>query len=344
MQPYKGKPWLCVQDQLTLLKQRGLIIDDDAQAESFLLRLGYYRFSGYAYPLRQRAIGQSCPFDVTIPNPTKEQQKNLFKPRYEVYDHFAPHARFEHVAQLYVFDKKLRLLILDALERIEISIRSQIAYQLGQQDPLAYLKPEMFHHTFTDFGVKASISQHHKWLTEQARLLERSKEDFIEHHRQKGVLPVPIWVACEVWDFGTTTTLYHGLKEADQDAISIKYGLQNGRIFGKWLSLLKHLRNICAHHGRLWNRGFDAPELLPSHALGWVKYFEQYPETKTRIFLVLCICTHLLVHLSPKSHWSERVIELINNEMPDLTRFDLGLYSMGMRSEWATILEQIKNP
>jgi abortive infection bacteriophage resistance protein len=343
MQPYKGKPWLSVQDQLTLLKQRGLIIDDEVQAESFLLRLGYYRFSGYAYPLRQRAIGQSCPFDVTIPNPNKEQQKK-FKPRYEVYDHFASHARFEHVAQLYVFDKKLRLLILDALERIEIAIRSQIAYQLGQQDPLAYLKTEMFHHTFIDFGVKASISQHHKWLTEQARLLERSKEDFIKHHHDKGMLPVPIWVACEVWDFGTTTTLYHGLKETDQDAISIKYGLQNGRIFGKWLSLLKHLRNICAHHGRLWNRGFDAPELLPSHAIMWMSYFERNGETKQRIFWALCLCTHMLAYLSPKSQWSIRLIDLVNDEMPDLSSFGLGIYNMGMLPDWEVTLRAIKNP
>lgn len=343
MQPYKGKPWVSVQDQLALLKQRGLQIDDESQAESFLLRLGYYRFSGYAYPLRQRAIGQSCPFDVTTPNPTKEQQKSLFRPRYEVYDNFAPDARFEHVAQLYVFDKKLRLLILDALERIEISIRSQIAYQLGQRDPLAYLKPEMFHHRFTDFGVRKSVSDHHEWLNEQARLLSRSKEDFIEHHRQKGILPVPIWVACEVWDFGTTTTLYNGLNETDQDAISILYGVENGRIFANWLLRVKQLRNICAHHGRLWNRVFDAPELLPSHALGWIEYFEKNPETKTRIFLMLCICTHLLACLSPKSRWSERLVELMK-EMPDLSLFGLGVYNMGMKDGWQQTIEAIKNP
>ncbi|MFZ3192396.1 MAG: Abi family protein, partial [Moraxellaceae bacterium] len=263
---------------------------------------------------------------------------------YEVYDSFLPDSRFEHVAQLYVFDKKLRLLVLDALERIEISIRSQIAYQLGQQDPLAYLRSDMFHHRFTDFGVRKSVSDHHEWLTKQASLLGRSKEDFIEHHRHKNMLPVPIWVACEVWDFGTTATLYKGLKEVDQDAISIRYGLQNGRIFATWLSLLKDLRNICAHHGRLWNRSFSAPELLPSHVLGWVKHFEQKPETKTRIFLALCICTHLLAYLSPKSRWSIRLIDLINNEMPDLSHFGLGVYNMGMSPNWQDVLQQVKNP
>lgn len=343
MQQYKGKPWLSAQDQLALLKQRGLLIDDDAQAESFLLRLGYYRFSGYAYPLRQRADYQSCLFDSNNPNPTGEQKK-LFKPRHEVYDNFVPCVHFEHIAQLYVFDKKLRLIVADALERIEISIRSQIASQLGQQDPLAYLRPDMFHHKFTDCGVKGAISKHHKWVVEQARLLERSNEVFIKHHCDKGMLPVPIWVACEVWDFGTTIALYSGLKEHDQDTISNLYGIQNGRIFAKWLQIIKHLRNICAHHGRLWNREFHEPDLLPSRAIKWMSYFEKNGETKQRIFWALCLCTHMLAYLSPNSQWSIRLIDLITNEMPDLSSFGLGVYNMGMLPDWETTLKAIKNP
>lgn len=340
MQQYKGKPWLSAQGQLVLLKQRGLIIEDEAQAESFLLRLGYYRFSGYAYSFRDWQ--ESCPVDPSAPYPRKKHAS--VKINRIVHDNFMADAHFDVIAKLYVFDKKLRLLVMDALERIEVSVRSQIAYQLGQQDPLAYLRSDMFHHTFTDCCVKGAISKHHKWLVEQARLLERSNETFIKHHCDRSILPVPIWVACEVWDFGTTTALYGGLKESDQDAISSLYGIQNGRIFAKWLQIIKHLRNICAHHGRLWNREFHEPDLIPSHAIMWMSYFERNSETKQRIFWALCLCTHMLAYLSPKSQWSTRLIDLINKEMPDLSSFGLGVYNMGMLPDWEVTLKAIKNP
>ncbi|WP_340138883.1 Abi family protein, partial [Vibrio vulnificus] len=74
------------------------------------------------------------------------------------------------------------------------------------------------------------------------------------HNKNKHGLPLPIWLACEVWGFGALSLLFAGMKEEDQDLISPKFGLSNGRVPAKWLRSRNYLRNVCAHHSRLWNR------------------------------------------------------------------------------------------
>lgn len=96
------KPWISFEDQLQLLKARGMQVDDDAAALDYLERIGYYRLSGYWYPMRQ------------IDKEESDLQKAPVRS-----DRFLPESRFEDAVRLYVFDKKLRLLALDALERIE---------------------------------------------------------------------------------------------------------------------------------------------------------------------------------------------------------------------------------
>lgn len=339
MHSYHGKPWKSLDDQLVVLKQRGLIVTDDNKAKNYLQRIGYYRFSGYAYPFRQRS-GLCCTLSTNKNTQTKDEKK----PFYLVYDDFVSGVSFEHITDLYVFDKNLRILAMDALERIEIAIRSQIAYQLGEQDPLAYLNPSMLHETFTDFGVREGISKHHEWITKQARLVSQSKEDFIKHHRENELLPAPIWVACELWDFGAMSHLFGGMKEADQDAISGMYGITNGRTFATWLRALNYLRNVCAHHCRLWNRNMvDTAALPPANSITWVSYFDQNPQTKTRVFQSLCICAHLMKTINPKSTWVDRVTKHLKT-IPDLSSFNLGLVNMGATADWEVVFQAIKNP
>ncbi|MFA1626343.1 Abi family protein [Rhizobium mongolense] len=116
------------------------------------------------------------------------------------------------------------------------------------------------------------LTNHHRWLSKHAGLITRSKEEFISHNRGKYGLPVPIWVSCEVWDFGTMSTLYAGMREGDQDAIAKKYGLSNGRVFASWLRSLNYLRNVSAHHSRLWNRNIiDQPKLPSEKEASFVK-------------------------------------------------------------------------
>lgn len=100
-------------------------------------------------------------------------------------------------------------------------MRVDISHLLGNHDSCAYLKPELFFSEFTQkLDHKSGLTGHHRWLAKQAELINRSREEFINHNRQKYGLPVAIWVACEVWDFGCLSTLFAGLKQDDQDKIA----------------------------------------------------------------------------------------------------------------------------
>ena len=133
-----SKPWQSYQQQLNLLKSRGLVVSDEAKALEHLERIGYYRLSGYWYSFRERSE-VCCPLEAIVGRKYKKGQTDKL-----VLDAFKQGAAFSHAVDLYVFDKKLRLLVLDALERIEIAIRVDVAYTLGQKDPFAYLKPTFF--------------------------------------------------------------------------------------------------------------------------------------------------------------------------------------------------------
>ena len=125
------KPWRSFQEQLETLKARGLLVDNDSAALDYLRRIGYYRLSGYWYPLR-----------MIDPIASAAQRKPVRR------DEFVPGSRFEDVVRLYVFDKKLRLLALDALERIEMAVRVDVAHLLGKRDPLAHLRADCLHGNF----------------------------------------------------------------------------------------------------------------------------------------------------------------------------------------------------
>ena len=177
-------------------------------------------------------------------------------------DAFKYGTTFQQVGRrsFYVFDKRLRLLALDGLERIEVALRVDIAHTLGRLDPYAYLGPALLHDEFAyKIDQKTGVTPLHKWQESHARLINRSRETFIEHHKENG-LPLPIWIASEVWDFGTLSHLFGGMREDEQDAIAARYGISNGRVFASWLRSLNYLRNVCAHHSRLWNRNMtDQP-------------------------------------------------------------------------------------
>ena len=163
------KNWKTFREQLELLKSRGLRVENEKRALDYLERIGYYRLSGYAYPLRQKEAN----------NPT----------RYS--DTFPPEISFEHILQLYIFDKKLRLLALDALERIEVALRVDVSYNLGAQDPLAHHDPKYFDPKFDHAG----------WFEQYEKLLERAAKAnsaIVKHHQHKYGGALPIWAASEI--------------------------------------------------------------------------------------------------------------------------------------------------
>jgi abortive infection bacteriophage resistance protein len=331
--PYE-KPWKSYAEQLDQLIGRGMEVTDRARAIDYLERIGYYRLSGYWFPFRERS-GALVLLSEQGKKPNKVKVDTL------VLDTFKAGTTFQNSVDLYVFDKKLRLLTLDALERIEVALRVDIAHTLGSLDKFSYLRPDLFHENFSGkLDQSSGLSRHHEWLSKHAQLISRSKEEFVRHNKSKYGLPLAIWVACEVWDFGTLSTLYSGMRESEQDAISIQYGINNGRIFSAWLRSLNYLRNVCAHHCRLWNRNMvDQPRLPPATDVPWIASFENNNHAQARSFLPLCIVRHLLHVINPNSSWPTRMQEHLLH-FPDLAHVGLDLGSMGATNmNWQEVWE-----
>lgn len=306
------KPWRSYQDQLVQLTRRGLIVTEPENALNYLERIGYYRLSGYWYPFRVLRDADRV-----------------------ILDDFKSEASFQSAVDLYVFDKKLRLLVLDALERIEIALRVDISHTLGEKNPFAHIKPEFLANKFTTkVNKKTGLTEHAQWLKNHDGLIKRSKEKFIEHNKDKYGLPLPIWIACEIWDFGTLSKLFSGMKPDDKNAIASKYGVSEGRIFESWLRSLNYLRNVCAHHSRLWNRNIiDQPKLPKVGEVSWIDPFQGSAHFLARPFLLLCIAKHLLNIINPSSTWGQRLKDLLS-EFPDLQSLGLNLAGMGAVEGW----------
>lgn len=293
------KPWLTPKSQLTLLKERGLIVSDDKRALHYLQTLGYYRLSGYFYPFRELKDG------IRI-------------------DAFIKNSQFDDVLKLYLFDKGLRLLAFDALERIEMAIRTDIAHTLGSRHPNAHEMPEHLDFEFTQRFYDKKYSQkslHQKWLDKYDGLIARSKtQDFIAHHLDKyGRLP--IWVACEILDFGALSHLYGGMKPKDRQKIATKYQTDE-RLLIQWLRSLNFVRNVVAHHGRLWN-------LNIVERSDFNKSFANIGLENHKTFGYFYVMAHLLSVISPKSTWKLRLISHIRDNFPKVGNNAISLDDFG---------------
>lgn len=322
------KPWKSYDEQLDTLIKRGMSVTDRPAALDCLERIGYYRLSGYWYPLRERS-GPCC--DIGSGHQKQKGRRELTL----ALDQFKPGTTFQQAVALYVFDKRLRLLALDALERIEVALRVDISHTLGGLDRFAYLRPDLFHDEFSQkIEPTSGVTRHHNWLGKHGQLISRSKEEFVRHNKERYGLPLAIWVACEVWDFGTMSTLFNGMRESEQDSIAKEYGVSNGRIFASWLRSLNYLRNVSAHHSRLWNRNIvDQPKLPTVAEVPWIAPFASDSHARARCFLLLRIARHLIQVINPSSSWPDRMKEHIH-AFPDLVPVGITVDAMGAASNW----------
>jgi abortive infection bacteriophage resistance protein len=267
------KPATTHAQQVTLLQQRGMLIDDTAEAEFYLRHLNYYRLSAYWLPFES--------------DHTTHQ--------------FKPGTRFTDVLNLYIFDRELRLLVLDAIERIEVSTRSQWAYHLAHNHgPHAHLDSSLaFRHTFW----QSNFDKLSKEVT-------RSEETFIQHIRAtySEVLP-PVWAVCEVMSLGLLSRWYNALKPMPtRRAIASVYSVDE-KVLQSWLHHLSFVRNICAHHSRLWNRDFSIiPEIPKSKPL---LLSGEFVTGSRKIYNTSLILLHSMDVIAPHHHWRKRFKDLI---------------------------------
>ena len=273
------KPPLTIEQQLVLLKSRGLIINDENKAKNILNQINYYRMSAYCLPF--------------------ESQRDYFKKDVE----------FEHIRGLYEFDRCLRFLIDEALEVIEISFRSKIAYALSHSyGPFAHEDIKIF---FINKGFN-----HGEWLSKVHQEIERSKETFIQHYKNtyKGFPAIPIWMAVEVMSFGSISIMFKNLLNKDKIKISSEYSL-NQRIFTSWLHTLSYIRNICAHHSRLWNKDLSIAMELPNNG-DWAGLDAK--SIISVIYAVIYLMKNIPVDEKIIKEWKAKIEEHLRQKLPGI--------------------------
>jgi abortive infection bacteriophage resistance protein len=304
--PYT-KPHLSYEQQLALLRKRGLAIENEAHALWHLENLGYYRLSGYLYPFRVLP-----PRDEALAAEGQSRQR---------LSEFVPGSTFSQVAELYKFDQSLRLLAMQAIEKLEVSLRAKVAYRMAAVDPCAYLKPELLDPKFCTVpfcppGEVQRKSALEAWIEQHDKLLARSKEDFMKHFRTTYDPPVPLWICIEVWDFGLLSYYFSGLRQVDRQALATELGIPRNVLLSSWLRTISHLRNISAHHSRLWNRSLTDNPKPPGRdevKLLWHLAGPRNAHSRDRVYGALAVTQYILQALRFSDEWKKSLISLIDS-------------------------------
>jgi abortive infection bacteriophage resistance protein len=314
--PY-NKPYLTIPQQRALLESRGMEIPDPAKAAEYLQRIGYYRLSAYWHPFRQVSANINGKFHLT--------------------DSFKPGTQFKHVTDLYAFDKALRLLVLDAIERIEISVRTEFALAIGRIDPWSHRFAKNFNKRFQDMSSGHTQSRYDGWLSKLDDKATNSKEEFAQHFRNAYAgTKMPIWIAVELLDFGPLSVAVKQLHNREQQMISASYGGTSFRLIQSWIRALCNIRNICAHHSRLWNKPFTNQPALPKPGEAPdLDHLSKAPDTNKRIYAALCVMRFLLRYVNPRTKWADRLkthIQTFPDTAPNIT-----LKNAGFPEGWETL-------
>lgn len=282
--PY-SKGSLTYSQQLDLLKSRGLIVENEPKALHLLETVSYYRLSGYWYPL------------------LKDKEQHVFK----------KDVTFDIAFKLYCFDRKLRQLVLGELEKIEVAIRAKMTYILANKYGPFW---------FQDSSLFSNQELHQLSLSKMEEEFRRSDEEFIHAFKNKysDVLP-PSWIAFEITSFGGLSKLYQNLRSSrEKREIAHHFGLPDV-VFLKWIHSIVYLRNICAHHTRLWNRSMSIRPPVPNRPHNpWINT-ERVMSNKA--YFILSMIKYLLQTANPHNTFKSKLKSLLV-EYPNVDVFAMG--------------------
>lgn len=279
---YEKEP-LTYHEQVTLLQKRGLHIPNRNEAIIHLQQISYYRLSAYFLPYQ----------------PAK--------------DTFSKGIDFKQIIDTYSFDRELRLLVFDCIERVEVALRAQLVYVLAHryksshwQDMQAVFKTPHLNHKKEIIDSYADIQ----------RIIANSctakhPEVFIKHYLATYDTPKnpPAWMCLELLTIGELSKLYNGLADNnDKQEIARFFNLHHS-VFTSWLHTISYVRNMCAHHSRLWNREFAIkPDVLLKPKKPWI---DKPFNINQRTFYFLCMLQYLMQTSSPNSYLKIKLEDLI---------------------------------
>ena len=287
--PFNKPPFTYLQ-QLEQLQERGLQIPNIDKATHLLESISYYRLSGYWYPLLADKVNHT----------------------------FKESATFDTAFNLYCFDRELRVLIIQELEKIEVSIRAKMIYLLSHQNGAFW---------FQDTNLFKNQISHSKTLVSLDNEYKRSDADFIVSFRNKysNALP-PSWMLLELTSFGTLSSLFSNLKPTRTKRNIANYFGLDENTYASWMHSIVYIRNVCAHHSRLWNRVMSIQPIKPINTRkSWLK---NSAVANNKTYFILSMVLYLLQTINPKNSFSQRFHNLLDKYPNVDTR------AMGFPSNW----------
>lgn len=292
--PHFTKRYMTETDLVALLKNRGLFISDKPKAVRFLECIGYYRLSAYMYPF------------LKIPKDAHQYKKGT---------------TFQQVLNLYRFDKKLRMLLLNEIEKVEIAIRRAIMNIPVQMTGDIYWLTNSAHFanqkTFQD--TKNTIDREYT----------KSTEEFIKHFKNSYCDSYPpSWILGELLTMGNVNMVYRNLKaDKIRKRISHYFGLQP-IVLESWITSLTLLRNACCHHSRVWNK---VCSIIPVYPKRIVRHWIIHPTSPQRVYFIICIIKYFLDIISPNNDMLDKMNKLFA-AYPEVDKAALG-FPVGWENE-----------
>lgn len=284
-----GKPPLSISKQLEKLLNKGLVIENQSSAKKKLKSVNYYRLSSYFSPFY------------------KSQTKK-----------FKNNATFKDISNLYDLDEDLRLIVFGCIQKIEIAIRSRIINSYSNQFRAHWFLSKKRFKKFEDYSnfQKSAFT-----IIEQ----NQKKEKFIEHYMTKYSEPVipASWMVIEMLTFGQVSRLYKSLNnDRTKKSIALDFGITE-LVLESWLHNLNYIRNICAHHYRLWNRDLRITPKFPRRVKH--QFLEQNKGFRhDKIYLTLSVIIYLLERIEFNSRNKSTLIKFID-ELPPFYKEKIGL-------------------
>lgn len=289
------KPPKTYQEQLQLLKDRGMLFRDEAIAIEHLRNISYYRLKGYWW-------------DMQIDKVSHRFKEDTY---------------FEDVIDRYNFDRQLRLILFDAIERIEISLRTKMIYHLS----VSYGP-----HWYIDEGIFNDLDKHQDHIEALFREFSYSQEIFTKDHKRRYPEEDPeAWKILEIASMGTLSKLYKNLKHQlpEKSNIAKELGLNLHSELSSWLESITYLRNIIAHHSRIWSRTMvKRPIDTLNNPLG--HWFENRlrESQKKKPFLIISTMVYLCNNINLSNGTKQQIIELIENNPA------IPIYKLGFLDNW----------
>lgn len=287
-----NQPQISIEEQIQLLKSEGLSFTNEGRACHLLQNISMFRLKSYLKPFRQ-------------------QNSRRFKTG----------STFEEAYDIYKFDSELRKMICSELEKIEVSVRTQLSLIMSEYAGVYWFENP------TNFR---DANRHSSLLRSLGEELRRSDDDAFVTFRQNYSNPFPpSWMAFEVSSFGTLSMMYRWLNAGlARRRVAGFYGLSD-TVMESWLHSIVYVRNICAHHSRLWNRRLSINAMVPKRT---GRPFIATPDNTKKVYYILSIILYFLQTVNPATTLAARFKALLG-KYPQID-----VSAMGFPADWQSCL------